>query len=94
MPAIFKDFGVEFLYPENWAIVEQTDDDPQTVALETPSGAQWTLHGCLISDSSHYGSGDRGDCDGETNGADPELKAGRLGRRFFARDPPPPWQGH
>lgn len=44
MPAIFKDFGVEFLYPENWSIVEQTDDDPQTVALETPSGAQWTLH--------------------------------------------------
>lgn len=44
MPAQYSRHGLEFLYPENWTLV---DDDantiPRTVSIQAPSGAFWSL---------------------------------------------------
>ena len=40
MPGKYDKFGVTFLYPENWQIVEEEGDDwPQTVTVQSPGGA-------------------------------------------------------
>jgi hypothetical protein len=45
MPAIYEEFGVKFLYPENWQIIdEETYEWPRTVSLELPGGGTWSLH--------------------------------------------------
>lgn len=47
MPGSFDDFGVRFLYPENWKIVDQTEpaeDAAAGVTLETPEGAFFSLN--------------------------------------------------
>lgn len=39
MPAKFDRFGVQFLYPDNWKVVETADDQADDgVTLELPSG--------------------------------------------------------
>lgn len=47
MPGSFDDFGVQFLYPENWKIIDQTEaaeDTAAGVTLETPEGAFFSLN--------------------------------------------------
>lgn len=44
MPAVFENYGVRFIYPENWRLFEEGEDWPKEVCVESPSGAQWTLH--------------------------------------------------
>jgi hypothetical protein len=44
MPAVYQQFGVRFLYPENWSVLdEETDEWPRTVTLQSPETAFWTL---------------------------------------------------
>jgi len=39
MPATFSSFGLEFLYPENWVVVQRDSDEGQEgVTLELPGG--------------------------------------------------------
>ena len=44
MPAVFENYGVKFIYPENWKLFEEGEHWPKEVCVESPSGAQWTLH--------------------------------------------------
>jgi hypothetical protein len=45
MPAVYEKFGVRFLYPENWSITDEEDDDwPRTVTLQSEETGFWTLH--------------------------------------------------
>lgn len=40
MPGVYDNFGVKFLYPENWQIAEEQGDDwPKTVTVQSPEGA-------------------------------------------------------
>jgi hypothetical protein len=44
MPAVYQDFGVRFLYPENWSVLdEETDEWPRTVTLQSQETGFWTL---------------------------------------------------
>jgi hypothetical protein len=44
MPAVYQDFGVRFLYPENWSVLdEETDQWPRTVTLQSQETGFWTL---------------------------------------------------
>jgi len=44
MPAVYQQFGVRFLYPENWSLLdEETDEWPRTVTLQSPETGFWTL---------------------------------------------------
>ncbi|MCI0358303.1 MAG: hypothetical protein L0211_07460 [Planctomycetaceae bacterium] len=44
MPAVYEQFGVRFLYPENWEVLdEETDDWPRTVTLQSRETGFWTL---------------------------------------------------
>jgi len=44
MPAVYEQFGVRFLYPENWSLLdEETDEWPRTVTLQSPETGFWTL---------------------------------------------------
>jgi len=44
MPAVYQQFGVRFLYPENWSVLdEETGDWPRTVTLQSPETGFWTL---------------------------------------------------
>jgi hypothetical protein len=44
MPAVYQQFGVRFLYPENWSILdEEADEWPRTVTLQSPETGFWTL---------------------------------------------------
>jgi hypothetical protein len=44
MPAVYQQFGVRFLYPENWSVLdEETDEWPRTVTLQSPETGFWTL---------------------------------------------------
>lgn len=39
MPATFDSFGLQFLYPDNWTVVERDEDDgTDGVTLELPTG--------------------------------------------------------
>jgi hypothetical protein len=45
MPAIYENFGVRFLYPENWSVIDEDDDGfPQTVTVQSPQTSFWSLH--------------------------------------------------
>ena len=45
MPAIYENFGVRFLYPENWSVIdEDLDGWPQTVTVQSPQTSFWSLH--------------------------------------------------
>lgn len=45
MPAIYENFGVRFLYPENWSVIdEDVDGWPQTVTVQSPQTSFWSLH--------------------------------------------------
>lgn len=44
MPGVYDKFGVKFLYPDNWQIVEEEGNDwPQTVTVQSPEGAFLSL---------------------------------------------------
>jgi len=45
MPAVFERFGVRFLYPENWSLMDlEALEWPRTVTLQSPDTGFWTLH--------------------------------------------------
>jgi hypothetical protein len=45
MPAVYEKLGVRFLYPENWAISDEQDEDwPRTVTLQSQDTGFWSLH--------------------------------------------------
>lgn len=45
MPAIYENFGIRFLYPENWSITDVEDDEwPRTVTVQSRETAFWSLH--------------------------------------------------
>ncbi len=45
MTGHYENFGIRFLYPENWSIAEEDASGwPRTVTLQNPSGAFWSLH--------------------------------------------------
>jgi hypothetical protein len=45
MPAVYENLGVRFLYPENWSITDENDEDwPRTVTLQSPETGFWSLH--------------------------------------------------
>lgn len=44
MPATFNGHGLHFLYPDNWSIVEPSDEAPESgVALELPTGGFFSI---------------------------------------------------
>ena len=44
MPAVYQQFGVRFLYPENWSVLdEETDEWPRAVTLQSEETGFWTL---------------------------------------------------
>lgn len=44
MPASFDSFGVKFLYPDNWKVIDRADDEGgEGVTLELPSGGFFTI---------------------------------------------------
>ena len=44
LPAKYENFGVEFLYPENWSVAEECLDEwPRSVSIQSPDGAFWEL---------------------------------------------------
>jgi hypothetical protein len=44
MPAVFEQFGVRFLYPENWPVSDiELDEWPRSVTLQSPQSSFWTL---------------------------------------------------
>lgn len=45
MPGVYDKFGVKFLYPDNWQIVEEEVDDwPKSVTVQSPDGAFFSLY--------------------------------------------------
>src|SRR5205814_3776034 len=45
MPAVFQNFGVRFLYPENWSITDEDDEGwPCTVTVQSQETGFWSLH--------------------------------------------------
>lgn len=47
MSATFQNFGVTFLYPENWQLADESgevDAGPKTISVQSPSGGFWSLH--------------------------------------------------
>ena len=44
MPATFESFGVKFLYPENWTLLERDQGEGETgMTLELPSGGFFSI---------------------------------------------------
>jgi hypothetical protein len=44
MTAKYDKFGIQFLYPENWSVVEEELDDwPHGVTVQSPDNAYWEL---------------------------------------------------
>lgn len=44
MPSTFEDFGLRFLYPDNWQIqARESDDESDSVTLEMPSGGFFSV---------------------------------------------------
>lgn len=44
MPSTFDDFGLRFLYPDNWQLqARESDDDSDSVTLEMPSGGFFSV---------------------------------------------------
>ena len=46
MAATFDNLGLDFLYPENWTILEQSQGEmySASVVLQSPGTACWTVH--------------------------------------------------
>jgi hypothetical protein len=45
MPAVFDNFGVRFMYPENWSLMDlEAVDWPRTVTVQSQNTGFWTLH--------------------------------------------------
>jgi hypothetical protein len=45
MPAVYQKLGVRLLYPENWSITDEDDEDwPRTVTLQSEETGFWSLH--------------------------------------------------
>jgi hypothetical protein len=45
MPAVFEKFGVRFLYPENWSVTDEEDEEwPKMVTIQSQDTAFWSLH--------------------------------------------------
>src|SRR5688572_25221944 len=45
MPAVYDNFEIHFLYPENWALSEEEREEwPRAVLLQSPAGAFWSIH--------------------------------------------------
>jgi hypothetical protein len=45
MPAVYENFGVRFLYPENWTITDEEDDGwPCSVTVQSQKTGFWALH--------------------------------------------------
>jgi len=42
--ANYDAYGLNFVYPENWNLIEACDEWPKEITLETPSGAFLSLH--------------------------------------------------
>jgi hypothetical protein len=44
MPTLFDDFGIKFLYPDNWTVADRGDlEGAAGVTLELPSGGFFTI---------------------------------------------------
>ena len=49
MSAVYENFGVSFMYPENWQLADESgpqDAGPKTVSVHSPTGAFWSLQVC------------------------------------------------
>jgi hypothetical protein len=45
MPAVYENFGVRFLYPENWSVTDEVDDGwPRAVTIQSCDTGFWSLH--------------------------------------------------
>jgi hypothetical protein len=45
MPAVYENLGVRFLYPENWSITDEDDEEwPRSVTLQSQETGFWSLH--------------------------------------------------
>ncbi|WP_153557731.1 hypothetical protein [Roseimaritima sediminicola] len=45
MPATFDDYGVRFMYPDNWEVAERTANDESVgVTIESPDGTFFALN--------------------------------------------------
>lgn len=47
MSATYENFGVSFMYPENWQLADEaagSEGGPQSVSVQSPTGGFWTLH--------------------------------------------------
>jgi hypothetical protein len=45
MPAVYENFGVRFLYPENWSITDEEDDGwPRGLTLQSEETGFWSLY--------------------------------------------------
>ena len=45
MPAVYENFGVRFLYPENWSLLdEEIDEWPRTVTVQSLNTSFWSIH--------------------------------------------------
>lgn len=45
MTATYRQFGVRFLYPENWELADEPSNDlPRVLSVTSPTGGFWTLH--------------------------------------------------
>lgn len=45
MTAQYDRSGIQFLYPENWTLTDQPDDElPRAISLEAPGGGIWSVH--------------------------------------------------
>ena len=45
MPATYDKLGLNFMYPENWKLIDDTESLPHVVTLEAPAGScTWTVH--------------------------------------------------
>lgn len=47
MSAVYENFGVSFMYPENWQLSDESGDadaGPKTVSVNSPGGGFWALH--------------------------------------------------
>lgn len=43
MTASYQKHGIQFLYPENWILEEQDGDNQDTVSVQSPNTAFWSL---------------------------------------------------
>lgn len=47
MSAVYENFGLSFMYPENWQLADESgevDAGAKTVSVNAPTGGFWTLH--------------------------------------------------